>query len=201
MKQSWKGSVLLAPVPPVLVSCGDLEHPNVLTVAWTGVLNTRPPMTYISLRPERYSYELIQKSRCFCINLPTAALVKAVDFCGCRSGRQVDKFSHCGLTPAPSQEIEAPMVEQSPVSLECRVKDIVPLGTHHMFTAEIVRVNVEESLLDQAGKLDLSKAGLLAYAHGEYFALGKKLGKFGDSVRKKRKKRNEASPSRPKRGY
>ena len=130
MKQSWKGSVLLAPVPPVLVSCGDLEHPNVLTVAWTGVLNTRPPMTYISLRPERYSYELIQKSRCFCINLPTAALVKAVDFCGCRSGRQVDKFSHCGLTPAPSQEIEAPMVEQSPVSLECRVKDIVPLGTH-----------------------------------------------------------------------
>ena len=190
MKQSWKGSVLLAPVPPVLVSCGDLEHPNVLTVAWTGVLNTRPPMTYISLRPERYSYELIAKSGCFCINLPTAALVKAVDFCGCRSGKQVDKFAHCGLTPVPGQEIDAPMVEQSPVSLECRVKDIVPLGTHHMFTAEIVRVYVEESLLDPAGKLDLSKAGLLAYAHGEYFALGKKLGKFGDSVRKKRKKRS-----------
>lgn len=189
MKQSWKGSVLLAPVPPVLVSCGSMENPNVLTVAWTGVLNTRPPMTYISLRPERYSYELIRQNGCFCINLPTAALVKAVDFCGCRSGRQVDKFAHCGLTPLAAYEVEAPMLQQSPVSLECRVREEVPLGTHHLFTADILRVNVEESLLEEGGKLDLSRAGLLAYAHGEYYALGKKLGSFGDSVRKKRKKR------------
>ena len=184
-KQVWKGSALVAPVPPALVTCGTVEQPNVLTVAWTGILNTVPPKTYISVRPQRFSYPLIEKSRAFVINLPTAALVRAVDFCGVRSGRDTDKFAAAGLTAVPASQLACPLIEESPLSLECRVTDIVPLGTHHMFLADIVAVDVESSLIDHAGKLHLDRAGLLAYAHGEYFALGRKLGSFGYSVRKK----------------
>jgi len=184
-KVTWGGGALIAPVPPVLVSCGTMEHPNVLTIGWTGILNTIPPKTYISVRPERFSYPLIKENGCFVINLPTSRLVRAVDFCGVRSGRDMNKFEVCKLTPVAATKIDCPMVAESPLSLECKVTDEIALGSHHMFMADIVAVNVEEALLDSAGKLHLDKANLLAYAHGEYFELGKKVGSFGYSVRKK----------------
>lgn len=184
-KLVWKPGALLAPSPPALVSCGTVEAPNLLTIAWTGIVNTRPAMTYISVRPERYSYGLIRESGEFVINLTTVGLVRAADFCGVRSGRELDKFAHCGLTPVPASEVSAPLIEQSPLSLECRVKQILPLGSHEMFLSEIVAVDVDEQLVDREGKLHLSRAGLAAYAHGEYFALGERLGTFGFSVRKK----------------
>lgn len=188
-KIKWKGGALLAPVPPALVSCGTQEKPNALTVAWTGILNTHPPKTYVSVRPSRYSYGLIKESGEFVINLTTSKLVKAADLCGVRSGRDMDKFEKCGITAEPSAEVSAPSIAESPVSLECRVTDTVPLGTHDMFIADIVAVTVDESLLSEDGKLHLEKCGLAAYAHGDYYELGKRIGSFGFSVRKKKKKR------------
>lgn len=187
-KIQWKDSTLLAPVPAALVSCGTMENPNALTVAWTGITCSDPPMTYISVRPERYSYEIIKNSGEFVINLTTGAMARATDFCGVRSGREMDKLAAAGLTVEPANEVSAPVITQSPLSLECRVRQIIPLGSHDMFLAEIVAVDVEEKLLDEAGKLRLEKAGLMAYSHGEYFAMGKKIGSFGYSVRKKRPK-------------
>ena len=187
-KLQWKGSTLLAPVPAALVSCGTLEKPNALTIAWTGITCSDPPMTYISVRPERYSYDIIKESGEFVINLPSGAMARATDFCGVRSGREMDKLAATDLTVEPAKEIAAPVIAQSPLALECRVKQIIPLGSHDMFLAEIVAVDVEERLLDEAGKLHLEKAGLMAYSHGEYFAMGKKIGSFGYSVRKKRPK-------------
>lgn len=187
-KISWQGTTLLAPVPPVLVSCGTAEAPNVLTVAWTGILNSQPPKTYISVRKERFSHELIRRGGEFVINLPTAALVRAVDLCGVKSGRDGDKFAAAHLTAQPVPDFDCPMVAESPVSLACRVADIVPLGSHDMFIADITAVYVAADLVDEAGKLHLAKAGLCAYAHGEYFALGRKIGDFGFSVKKKKKK-------------
>lgn len=186
-KQHWRGGALLAPVPPTIVSCGTTDKPNALTVAWTGIINTIPPKTYISVRPERYSYPIIKETGEFVINLPSENLVKAVDYIGCRTGEKEDKLKNCNLTVAPSVEISAPQIEQCPISLECKVTDIVPIGTHDMFIADIVGVNVDEDLLDENGRLMLEKAHLLAYAHGEYFAFGKKLGSFGYSVRKHKK--------------
>ena len=188
-KVSWKGGALLAPVPCVMVTCGSAQKPNVMTVAWTGMLNTQPPKTYISVRKSRYSYPLIAESREFVINLTTEALVKAADFCGVRSGKDVDKFSACSLTAEQSSAVSAPSLGESPVSIECRVTDIVELGSHDMFVADIVSVSVDESLVDASGRLALERAGLIAYSHGEYFALGKKLGSFGYSVKKKKKKK------------
>ncbi|MGI6030186.1 MAG: flavin reductase family protein [Eubacteriales bacterium] len=188
-KITWRGGTLLAPVPPVLVTCGTMERPNLLTIGWTGILSTIPPRTYISVRPERYSHSLIRESGEFVINLTTASMVWATDLCGVKSGREIDKFALCGLTPQPASQVSCPMLQESPLSLECRVQQVIPLGSHDMFLADIVAVNVEESLVDSAGKLHLDKAGLLAYAHGEYFELGKKLGSFGYSVRKKPRKR------------
>ena len=189
-KIKWKGGTLLAPVPAVMVSCGSLEKPNVLTIAWTGILCTNPPKTYISVRPERFSYPLIKESGKFVINLTTEQLVRAADFCGVRSGRDIDKFAACGLTAVPALELDdTPMIAESPVSIECRVTDIVPLGTHDMFIADIVSVAVDPELVNEAGALRLDKAGLTDYSHGEYFALGKKLGSFGYSVKKKKKRR------------
>ena len=187
-KIQWKGSTLLAPVPAALVSCGTMENPNALTVAWTGITCSDPPMTYISVCPERYSYEIIKNSGEFVINLTTGAMARATDFCGVRSGREMDKLAAAGLTAEPANAVSAPVITQSPLSLECRVRQIIPLGSHDMFLAEIVAVDVEEKLLDEAGKLRLEKAGLMAYSHGEYFAMGKKIGSFGYSVRKKRPK-------------
>lgn len=188
-KQFWKGSALLAPVPAALVSCGTIGQPNVLTIGWTGIVCTHPPMTYISVRPERYSYELIRQSGEFVINLTTSAMCKEVDFCGVRSGRDVNKLEKCGFHAEQAQVVSAPLIAECPVSLECRVTETKPLGSHTMFLAEIVGIDVDEQYIDSKGKLNLQQCGLAAYAHGEYFALGRKLGDFGFSVRKKKKNR------------
>lgn len=187
-KQVWKGSVLTSPVPPTLVTCEHNGIRNVFTVAWTGILCTQPPVTYISIRPERYSYELISESGEFVINLATEELTKAVDICGVKSGRKLDKFAHLGLTCEKASKVGAPILAQSPVNIECKVREIVKLGTHDMFIADIVALDVANELIDEKGRLALEKAGLLAYSHGEYYGLGKKLGSFGYSVRKKKKK-------------
>lgn len=184
-KVTWKGGALLAPVPPVLVTCAAGERQNVFTVAWTGTVNTSPPKTYISVRPSRYSYGLIAESGEFVINLATAAMVRAVDSCGVFTGKKVDKFKRFRLTPEASSEVRCPRLAESPLSLECRVTDRIPLGTHEMFLADIVAVDVDERLLDRDGKLHLERADLLAYAHGDYFTLGKRLGGFGFSVKKR----------------
>lgn len=159
-----------------------------LPVAWTGILNTRPPITYISVRPERFSYEIIKSTGEFVINLATEDMVRAVDFCGVKSGRNVDKFKEMNLNTEPASKVSAPILADSPVNIECKVREIVELGSHHMFIADIVGIDAAKELLDDKGRLALDKAGLLAYAHGEYFALGKKLGSFGYSVKKKGKK-------------
>ena len=184
MKQIWKPTTLMAPIPPVLVTCGDMEHPNILTAAWAGIINTKPPMCYISLRPERFSSPIIKESGVFAINLPTEALVRSVDFCGVRSGRDTDKFAHCKLSASRGVN-GVPLLNESPISLECKVKEIIPLGSHEMYLADITAVQVDDSLIDETGKLHIEKAKLLAFAHGGYYALGKNLGTFGYSVRKK----------------
>lgn len=186
-KIQWPGGALLAPVPPVLVTTGILEKPNVCTVAWCGITCTKPPKTYISLRPSRYSYQLLQETGEFVINLPTSALIRTIDWCGVKSGRDIDKFTARDLTPLPARHVKAPLLQESPVNIECRVEQVIPLGSHDMFLAEILGVNVDEELIDTNGRLLLAKAGLATYAHGEYFALGKKIGDFGYSVKKKKK--------------
>ncbi len=185
-RQSWKGSALLNPAPPVLVSCGSLEKPNLITIGWAGTVCTRPAMLSVSVRPERYSYGLIRESGEFAVNLPTEPLVRAVDWCGVKSGRDVDKFAAMGLHALPGGVLPGcPILAESPVALECRVTRRIPLGSHDLFLAEIAGCSVDESLLDEGGRLCLDRAGLIAYSHGEYFALGRKLGSFGYSVRKK----------------
>lgn len=197
-KITWKGSVLLGPIPPVLVSCGTPEAPNVFTVAWAGIVNTHPPRVSISVRPSRHSYGLIQESGAFVINLPTTALARAVDWCGVKSGRDVNKFEAIGLTALPASQVGCPLVGESPVNLECKVFQQIPLGTHDLFLADVVAVNVSENLLDAAGKLHLERAGLLAYAHGQYYSLGEELGTFGWSVRKKQPTAKKgAAPKKP----
>ena len=185
MKQLWKGGTLLSPLPAVPVSLGSMENPNIITIAWTGILCSDPPKTYISVRKERYSYELLKEYGEFVINLPVASILRSIDFCGVRSGRDVDKFKACSLTAVPSLTLGVPSIAESPVCLECKVSDVVPLGSHDMFIADIVAVNVDESIISN-GKLCLEKAHLVSYAHGSYYALGKKLGSFGYSVKKKR---------------
>ncbi len=190
-KQFWKGSTLLAPVPAALVTCGTLEKPNVLTIGWTGIVCTRPPMTYISVRPERFSHDIIMHSGEFVINLTTSAMVKYVDLCGVKSGKDTDKFAVCGFHAVPSEKLSVPIIDECPVSLECKVTEIKPLGSHTMFLAEIVGIDVDEKYIDSKGKLNLQQCGLTAYAHGEYFALGRKLGDFGFSVRRKKKHKSK----------
>lgn len=186
-RQKWRGGAMLAPVPPALVSCGDGEEKNILTVAWTGILSTVPPRTYISVRPQRHSYEIIKRTGEFVINLCPAELARAADFCGMYTGAKVDKFARTGLTAIPSEEVACPSIEECPLSLECRVTEIRPLGSHDMFMADIVAVTVDDSLLSADGKLHLERAGLLAYAHGDYFALGRRVGSFGFSAVKHKK--------------
>lgn len=187
MKQVWKPGALLAPVPPALVSCSHGGVDNLITIGWTGILNTEPAKTYISVRPERFSYDLIRESGEFVINLPTSHIIRSIDFCGVRSGKNVDKFKECKLTKEKASIVKCPLVSESPVNLECKVTDIIPLGTHHMFMADIVAVNVDERYIDEKGKFHIEKCALAAYAHGQYFALGKKIGSFGYSVKKKPK--------------
>lgn len=184
-RKTLKAGTLIAPLPAVMVSCGTAEKPNVLTVAWTGIINTRPPMTYISVRPERHSYGIIKESGEFVINLTTSKMVRETDFCGVKSGKDMDKIRKCGLHTEPSCKVSAPTVSESPLSLECRVKEIRQLGSHDMFLAEILSVSVDGRYIDSKGKINLNQSGLMAYAHGEYFALGRKLGSFGYSIKKK----------------
>lgn len=186
-KQVWKGGNMLYPLPAVMVSCANVAgEKDIVTVAWAGTVCTNPPMLSISLRPERYSYHLIRESGEFVVNLVTSRLQRACDWCGVRSGRDYDKWVECHLTPAPATALAlAPAIEESPVSIECRVRDVLELGSHHLFLADVLAVQVEESLLDEGGKLDLARANLTAYSHGEYFELGRRLGSFGYSVRKR----------------
>lgn len=186
-KQKWKGGTLSAPLPPALVSVGDSERDNLITVAWTGILCSDPPKTYISLRPERYSYDIVKKNGEFVINLPSSHIIRSIDICGVKSGRDIDKFDYCRLTRESAFEVSCPTVAESPISIECRVTDIIPLGSHDMFMADIVAVDVDERYIDERGKLHIEKCALAAYAHGSYFALGKKIGSFGYSVKKRRK--------------
>lgn len=192
-KIKWRGGALTAPAPPVMVSCGTMEKSNIITVAWTGIINTVPPKTYISVRPSRYSYDLIKESGEFVVNLTTADLIKKADFCGIYTGAKVDKFAKCGFDKEEASEVSCPVIAQSPLSLECKVTDIIELGSHHMFLADIVAVDVDEDLVDAKGKLHLDRAHLAAFAHGEYFELGRKIGYFGFSADKKRKNPNNRS--------
>lgn len=195
MKESWKPGTLIYPLPAVLVSCGATpDEYNLLTVAWTGTVCTAPPMCYISVRPERHSYGIIRRTGEFVINLTTRDLARAADWCGVRSGRDYDKFREMGLTPGKALEVAAPIVEESPVSIECRVRQVLELGTHDMFLAEVVAVQVDADYIDPAtGRFCLERACPIVYSHGEYFALGEALGHFGWSVRKKPRSKTSKS--------
>ncbi len=185
-KQSWKPGNMLYPVPAVLVSCqGKDGRPNLITIAWAGTICSSPPMVSISVRPERYSYQMIKETGEFVINLTTEELVRATDYCGVVSGKDVNKWEKMNLTPMPSTEVKAPGVKESPINLECRVTQVLELGTHHMFLAEIVAVHVDEKYMDEKGKFHLEESNPVAYSHGTYFSLGEELGRFGYSVRKK----------------
>lgn len=186
-KQHWKPGNMLYPVPAVMVSCGRIgESDNIITVAWAGTVCSDPAMLSISVRPERYSYELIRETGEFVVNLVTKDLVFATDYCGVKSGRDVNKFKEMKLTPVVAQKVSAPIIGESPVNIECRVVKELPLGSHTMFVAEVVNVTVEDSYLNDSGKFELNSTGLVSYSHGEYFLLGEKIGKFGYSVQKKR---------------
>ena len=186
-KQIWKPGNMVYPLPAVMVSTADKKgNTNILTIAWTGTVCTNPAMVYISVRPERYSYHMIKESGEFVINLTTEELIRATDFCGVRSGKDMDKWKECRLTEGRAVSLEyAPVIEQSPVNIECKVKSVQELGSHHMFLAEVTAVQADEKYMDENGKFELNKTGLLAYSHGEYLRLGKRLGTFGYSVRKK----------------
>ena len=186
-KVQWKGGTFIYPIPAVMVSCGTMEKSNIITVAWTGILNTNPAMCYISVRPERYSHDIIKENGEFAINLTTRQLAYATDWCGVKSGRDVDKFKEIKLTKEKANIISVPLIKESPVSVECKVKEIVPLGSHDMFVAEIVAIDADEKYIDEKGAFDISKCDLIAYANGGYYPLESKIGKFGYSVQKKSK--------------
>ncbi len=186
-KEQWKPGNMLYPIPAVMVSCGSPKHkPNIITIAWAGTVCSSPAMVSISIRKERYSYHIIEESREFTINLVTEKLVRQADYCGVKSGSEVDKFKEMKLTPWKGNKISAPMIAESPVNIECIVKQIIPLGTHDMFLGEVVGVTVDKELLDEKGRFHLNQSGLTVYSHGEYYSLGKLLGKFGYSVKKKK---------------
>ena len=186
-KITWKPGTFVYPIPAVMVSCGTMEKSNIITVAWTGILNTNPAMVYISVRPSRYSYNLIKDQGEFVINLTTNELVKATDWCGVKTGEKFDKFKEMNLHKEKANFVKCPMIKESPVSVECKVKEIKELGSHTMFMAEVVAINVDEKYIDNKGAFDITKCDLMAYANGNYLAMGKKLGKFGFSVKKKKK--------------
>lgn len=181
-KITWKPGTLEYPLPPAMISCGTLDHPNIMTAAWTGIVNSEPPMTYVSIRPSRYSHAIIKENGEFVINLTTEQLVVAADFCGVKSGREVNKFKEMKLTAGKCSAVSAPQIIESPVSLECKVKNIINLGSHDMFLAEIVSVDVDDKYIDKDGKFCLENTNLVAYAHNAYYSLGRCLGFFGFSV-------------------
>ena len=186
-KVEWKSGTFIYPIPAVMVTSGDMEKSNIMTVAWTGIINTNPAMCYISVRPERYSYNLIKENMEFVINLTNEKLAFATDWCGVRSGRQVDKFKEMQLTKEKANHVKCPIIKESPVAIECKVKEIRELGSHHMFIAEILSIDADEKYIDKNGAFDISKCNLIAYSNGGYYPLGKKIGKFGYSVEKKNK--------------
>lgn len=185
-KVVWKPGTFLYPLPVVMVSCGDMEKSNIITVAWTGITNTNPAMVYISVRKERYSYEIINKTKEFVINLTTENLVRATDWCGVKSGKDVDKFKMMNLTKEKANFVKCPLIKESPVSVECKVIQTKDLGSHTMFSAEVLSIDADEKYIDEKGAFDISKCNLIAYANGGYYTLGNKMGKFGFSVAKKK---------------
>lgn len=187
-KTLWKPGNMLYPLPAVLISCGDeVDNYNVLTIAWAGTICTNPPMTSISIRPTRHSYELIKRTKEFVINLTTEAMVKDVDFCGVKSGRDLSKFDLTNLTIEKASVVKAPLIKESPVCIECRVKEIMLLGSHDLFIAEVVAVHVDEAFIDTEEKFHLDQARPICYSHGKYFGLGQVLGTFGFSIKKQSK--------------
>ena len=190
-KVTWKPGTFLYPIPVVMVSCGSMEKSNIITVAWTGIINTDPAMVYISVRPTRHSYQMIKDSGEFVINLTTKDLAYATDWCGVKTGAKVDKFKEMKLTKEKAQYVKCPMIKESPVSVECRVKEIKELGTHHMFIAEVLAINADEKYIDEKGAFDISKCNLIAYSNGKYNELGWIIGKFGYSVQKNKKKKKK----------
>ena len=199
-RRHLKAGALTSPLPPVLVTCGVGENANIITIGWTGIMSTQPPRTYISVRPERHSHKLLTELSEFVINLTTENLVYAVDYAGIYTGAKVDKWEKCKLTRAKSKETEVPTIAESPLALECKVYRVESMGTHDVFYADIVSVSADESLIDENGRIMLDRAGLLAYAHGEYFALGKKLGKFGFSTDKGAKSATQVVGNKSKAG-
>ena len=190
-KVMWKPGTFLYPLPVVMVSCGTMEKSNIITVAWTGILNTNPSTVYIAVRPTRYSYQLIKEQGEFVINLTNKNLVRATDWCGVKTGSQVDKFKEMKLTKEKANFVKCPMIKESPVSVECKVREIQEMGSHHVFVADVLAINADKQYIDEKGAFDISKCDLIAYANGHYYALGKKLGKFGFSVQKKKKNRRK----------
>lgn len=187
-KEIWKPGNMLYPLPAVLVTVSDGKgNDNVLTVAWTGTVCSDPAMAYVSIRPSRYSYDMIKKTKEFVINLTTKDLAFATDYCGVKSGRDMDKFKAAGLTKEEAEYVKAPLIKESPVNIECRVTDIKPLGTHDMFIGEVLAVHADKKYMDETGKFDLSKAEPLIYSHGQYYSVGELIGKFGYSVQKNKK--------------
>ena len=187
----WKAGTFEYPLPAVMVTCGDMQNSNIITVAWTGILNTNPAMVYISVRPTRYSYKLIKENNEFLINLTNKKLTYATDWCGVRTGAKYDKFKEMNLHKEKAQFVRCPLIKESPVAIECKVKDIVPLGSHDMFVAEVLSIDADEKYIDENGAFDISKCELIAYANGGYYPLGKKIGKFGFSVQKNKNKKNK----------
>ena len=189
-KVEWKSGTFIYPIPAVMITSGTMEKANIMTVAWTGILNTNPAIVYISVRPERYSYNLIKESGEFVINLTTEELAFATDWCGVRSGKDYDKFKEMKLTKEKAKHVKCPIIRESPVAVECRVIDIKEYGSHHTFVAEVLSIDADDKYIDEKGAFDISKCDLIAYANGGYYSLDKKIGKFGYSVEKKKKKKS-----------
>lgn len=190
-KAMWKAGTFEYPIPAVMVSCGDMEKSNIITVAWTGILSSDPATVYISVRPSRYSYEIIKETKEFVINLTNEKLAYATDWCGVKTGAKVDKFKEMHLTKEECQFVSAPAIKESPVSIECKVTDIKEFGSHHMFIADVMSIDADEKYINEKGSFDISKCNLIAYANGGYYELGRKIGKFGFSVEKKKKKKQK----------
>lgn len=197
-RKSLNPGALLAPVPPVLVTVGSEDKTNIITIGWCGILATHPPRTYISVRPTRHSHGLLTEGREFVINLAPASLARVVDYCGIYTGKKVNKKEVCGLSFSPSEKVAPPTIAECPIALECRVCEIIPMGTHDVFIADIVSVSVDDGIVDKEGRIDFAAADLLAYMHGEYFKLGESLGKFGFSTKKTEKKKRENKKEAPK---
>lgn len=187
-KVIWKPGTMIYPLPAVMVSCGAVKSDyNIITISWTGTICTDPPMCYISVRPERHSYNIIKDAGGYVINLTTSAMARVTDWCGVKSGAKHNKFGESGLTPIPASLVKAPMIEESPVNIECIVKDIIELGTHHMFISEVLAIHADQKFIEpESGTFRLDKAGLISYSHGKYFTMGEMIGKFGFSVKKKK---------------